>query len=110
MSPDYSVTDVPDRSVLLLETRPRLGQKCKLFLCRLAPKHCVAMWIAAEAVDDGLMSKFGVVVALRPAHLEQTFSNLVNQCRLAVHVGHVHEGAFIWCESEVRLCSDSLLG
>src|SRR4029453_18953648 len=93
-----------------LETRAWLSKECELFLRGLATQRCVSMWGATKAVDDHLVSKFEVVVALRSTFLEQTLRNLVDDPRLAVHVRHVHEDAFFWWEREVSFCRHGFLG
>jgi len=68
------------------------------------------MRVPTKAVNDHLVSKFEVVVAVRGALLEQTLRNLMDDPRLAVHVRHEHEDTFFWWQSEVCLCRHGFLG
>ncbi len=94
---------------LRLEAGARLSKEHKLFLCGLAAQNLVAMRIAPEAVDYGLVPELEVVVALRSAFLEQTLRDSVDQPGLTVHVRHVYKDALVFRELEVISCCDGLL-
>jgi len=54
-----------------LETRPRLLQELEFLVGGCAAQDRVAVRIAAEAVDDGLVAQLGVQARLQARHLEQ---------------------------------------
>jgi hypothetical protein len=68
------------------------------------------MRIAAEAVDDRLVTQFEGEVALHSRRGEKFDRLGVNQRRLAVHVGHVEEGAARRVDGAVGAGGDGFLG
>ena len=69
-----------------------LLQEHQLLGRRLAAQDGVAVRIAPEAVDDGLVPQFVVMRALGRPRLHQRFAHRMDGGGLAVHVGHVEEG------------------
>jgi NAD(P)-dependent dehydrogenase (short-subunit alcohol dehydrogenase family) len=75
-----------------LEGRARLGQEGDFFGRGDPPQDRIAMRVATETLDDGLVAPLEGQRAFQPRLGEQCNRVLVDQRRLAVHVGHVGEG------------------
>ena len=75
-----------------LERGAGLLEKLLLFRRRLPPEKCVAVGIAAEAVDDPLMLQLEAEEGLHAGPCEQLDRLLVMVRGLAVHERHVEKG------------------
>jgi hypothetical protein len=76
-----------------LKPRPRFTQKRQLLGRGLAAKDGVAVGVAAEAVDDGLVAQFKAQGVFHARLIKQDHRLRVHQGGLAVHVGHVGKAA-----------------
>src|SRR5690606_7497775 len=73
------------------ETGAGLAQEFQLLGRGLAAEDGIAVRVAAEAVDDGLVPALEVEVLGAGEPLEQPFGLGMDPWRLAVHVGHQQE-------------------
>ncbi len=76
-----------------LKPRPRLTQKRQLLGRGHAAQDGVAVGVAAEALDDGLVAQFKAQGVLHARLRKQAGGLGVHQGGLAVHVGHVGKAA-----------------
>jgi hypothetical protein len=67
------------------------------------------MWVASKTVDNGLVPKLKLVVALRPALFEKSLGQVVNLSRFAVHIRHLEKHSLIARQNTIHPCCNRLL-